>query len=262
MFRRTIEREAPTGRPKSGPIGRPGGSADDQFRQLRRAWRRNIRWVTLLFGIPGSACLIAAAYLGASGPPVWLATFGTASLALAIIGREWQPAAISNWEDGAAGERKTATSLRQLEEPEWLVLHDLIWPGTRRGNLDHVVVAGATIFVIDSKMWGGRLFISRGRLRKRSFDDARQPDHRVTDHDKVRAQAAALARHLRETVRVKTDVIPVMAVWTGFEERRFEQDGVTVLHGDELVEFLRSAAKSQFPVPDRIRDALLALGIT
>ena len=68
------------------------------------------------------------------------------------------------WQRGAAGERRTARLLSQLERHGWAVLHDLALPGSR-ANLDHLVIGPGGVFVIDSKQYRGRLQLdSSGRL--------------------------------------------------------------------------------------------------
>lgn len=63
---------------------------------------------------------------------------------------------------GAAGESKTAVMLNRLvaKSPGVIVLHDLLIDlppqGKRRAykfNLDHVVISGGTIHIIDTKVW-------------------------------------------------------------------------------------------------------------
>jgi hypothetical protein len=68
------------------------------------------------------------------------------------------------WRRGAAGERRTARLLGQLERHGWAVLHDLALPGSR-ANLDHLVIGPGGVFVIDSKQYRGRLRLDpSGRL--------------------------------------------------------------------------------------------------
>ncbi|WP_205471587.1 nuclease-related domain-containing protein [Nocardioides sp. SYSU D00038] len=69
------------------------------------------------------------------------------------------------YERGAEGEEWTATALSVLP-PEWVVLHDLRWPGRARANLDHVAVGPGGVYVIDSKYWSGTLSTRGGVLRQ------------------------------------------------------------------------------------------------
>lgn len=70
-----------------------------------------------------------------------------------------------SWEQGAEGERATAEVLGRLS-PDWVVLHDLRWPGRRFANIDHLVIGPGGVFVVDSKKWTGRLSVDGGVLRQ------------------------------------------------------------------------------------------------
>lgn len=73
---------------------------------------------------------------------------------------------------GIAGERRTAELLET-----WLggisrvaILHSLRFPGSARADIDHVVLIGHRLFVIDSKAWKG------GTYRQISADTVLAPD--------------------------------------------------------------------------------------
>lgn len=73
-----------------------------------------------------------------------------------------EPQSTRAWAKGAHGERKLAESLARL--PNVVALHDRSVPGTR-GNIDHLVIAPAGLFVVDAKHYEGRLRIrDRGGL--------------------------------------------------------------------------------------------------
>src|ERR1035437_606865 len=67
-----------------------------------------------------------------------------------------EPQSTRAWSKGALGERKLAAALAAL--PDVVVLHDRSVPGTR-GNIDHLVIAPAGLFVVDAKHHKGRLQI-------------------------------------------------------------------------------------------------------
>jgi hypothetical protein len=75
------------------------------------------------------------------------------------------------WEQGAEGEVAVARALEALPE-EWVVLHDLAWPGRQRANLDHVIIGPGGVFVVDAKNWTGRIevrdqvLVQNGRRRE------------------------------------------------------------------------------------------------
>jgi Nuclease-related domain len=146
-------------------VGRPGGSAQARWRQMRAAewaaWTRTLPW-------RAAATLAIGAGVGVFGtllaPRLGLVLGGLAAVA-AGWGLSFRPSpeAVA-WRRGAAGERRTARLLDPLERHGWAVLHDLAVPGSR-ANIDHLVIGPGGVFVIDSKQYRGRLELDRsGRL--------------------------------------------------------------------------------------------------
>jgi hypothetical protein len=146
-------------------VGRPGGSAQEQWRRLRAAewavWTRSLPWrVAVLFGIG-----VGGGVLGRQLAP----RLGLVVAGLAVAAAGWGlrfrlSAHAVAWRRGAAGERRTARLLDLLERRGWAVLHDLAVPGSR-ANIDHLVIGPGGVFVIDSKHYRGRLRLdSSGRL--------------------------------------------------------------------------------------------------
>jgi hypothetical protein len=74
-------------------------------------------------------------------------------VALALAG---EPQSIRAWERGSIGEQKLAEALAGV--PDLVVLHDRRVAGTR-GNIDHIVIASAGVFVIDAKRYQGLIQI-------------------------------------------------------------------------------------------------------
>lgn len=64
-----------------------------------------------------------------------------------------EPQSTRAWAAGAKGEEKLAEAL-----DGFTVLHDRRVPGTR-GNIDHVVIAPAGVFIVDAKRYEGRIEI-------------------------------------------------------------------------------------------------------
>ena len=146
-------------------VGRPGGSAEAQWRQLRAAewtaWTRTLPWrVAVILGISAAGGLLGSLLAPRLGLIV-------AALAVAAAGwgLRFRPSPdASAWRRGAAGERRTARLLGPLARHGWAVLHDLAIPGSQ-ANLDHLVIGPGGVFVIDSKQYRGRLRLdSSGRL--------------------------------------------------------------------------------------------------
>ena len=64
----------------------------------------------------------------------------------------------------AFSEPRTALALRPLEDRGWRVLHDRLWPGSTRANVDHLVIGPHGVAVVDTKHWAGPVEQRRGRL--------------------------------------------------------------------------------------------------
>jgi Nuclease-related domain len=145
--------------PVRATVGRPGGSAQAIWRQLRAAewaaWTRTLPWrvaVTLGIGAGGGV-------LGSLLAPRLGLVLGTVAVAAGGWGLRFRssPDALA-WRRGAAGERRTAQLLGPLERHGWAVLHDLAVPRSR-ANIDHLLIGPGGVFVIDSKQYRGRLHL-------------------------------------------------------------------------------------------------------
>jgi hypothetical protein len=134
-------------------VGRPGGSAHAAYRRRRAGelagWRRGLPWRAALSLAAGVAAALLAPRLGllagliAAGMVGWVLRFRLSREARA-------------WRRGAIGERRTARRLGRLERDGWCVLHDLAVPGSR-ANVDHLAIGPGGVFVVDSKLYTGRL---------------------------------------------------------------------------------------------------------
>jgi hypothetical protein len=146
-------------------VGRPGGSAQAQWRRMRAAewaaWTRTLPWrVAATLGTGAGAGLLGSLI----APRLVLVLGGLAAVA-AGWGLRFRPSSEAiAWRRGAAGERRTARLLGPLEQLGWVVLHDLAVPGSR-ANVDHLAIGPGGIFVVDSKQYRGRLQLDgSGRL--------------------------------------------------------------------------------------------------
>jgi hypothetical protein len=125
------------------------------------------------------------------------------------------------WRRGAAGERRTARLLSQLERQGWAVLHDLAAPGSQ-ANLDHLAIGPGGVFVIDSKQYRGRLQLDpSGRLwhgrcplaptvRAVEFE-ADQAAQVLTDHDVAVVPIVAVHGAQVPWGKVVTQGVPVVS---------------------------------------------------
>ena len=146
-------------------VGRPGGSAQARWRQQRAvewaAWTRTLPWrVAVILGVSAAGGVFGSLL----APRLGLILGGLAATA-AGWGLRFRPSpdAVA-WRRGAAGERRTARRMARLERHGWVVLHDLAVPGSP-ANIDHLVIGPGGVFVIDSKLYRGRLHLDpSGRL--------------------------------------------------------------------------------------------------
>jgi hypothetical protein len=135
-----------------------------------------------------------------------------------------------NWAAGARGEQSVTDVLVGMDVG-WRVLPDRRWPGTRRANIDVIVVGPGGVFVIDVKTWreasvhGGRLW--RG--------DADADD----DLQKLMRQTLAVEDVLAGAGLPPTEVVPLL-VLAGHRICRAPLDRVIVLGEDDLVRELVS----------------------
>lgn len=73
-----------------------------------------------------------------------------------ILALSDEPQSTRAWARGSQGEQELAQTLAELEGVR--VLNDRRVPGTR-GNIDHIVVAAAGVFVVDAKRYEGTIRI-------------------------------------------------------------------------------------------------------
>jgi len=136
-----------------------GASAQVEFERRRARHRRKMRAALPAVAattIVGMA--MAFAILLAFG--VAIAGFGAVAVgALGIWGIAHLPAEAMAFGRTAAGERRTADYLEELRMGGYVVLHDRLAPGLR-GNIDHIAVGPAGVFVIGTKALRGKLTIA------------------------------------------------------------------------------------------------------
>jgi hypothetical protein len=96
-------------------------------------------------------------------------------IALAVTS---EPQSTRAWAQGAKGEEKLAQALADV--PELKALHDRRVPHTR-GNIDHILVAPAGVFVVDAKLYRGLIQVrdvgGLFRSDKRLFVGSRDCSH-------------------------------------------------------------------------------------
>ena len=110
-----------------------------------------------------------------------------------------EPQSTRAWATGARGEEKLAKALEGIDGLR--VLHDRRVPGTR-GNIDHIVIAPAGVFVVDAKHYEGRI-----EIRNKGW--FLRPDYRLYVG---RRDCSALATGLAWQVEAVTTALVVAGV--------------------------------------------------
>jgi hypothetical protein len=165
------------------------------------------------------------------------------------------------WAVGATGEEELEAVLESVAGVE--VLHDRRIPG-RAANIDHIVIAPAGVFVVDTKRYTGRIEIKRkgsffrpeDRLYVGRFD-------RTKDVEGVRAQAGIVEQALIDSqVAPNPTVTPVLCFIDGDWPLPFppnQLDGV-YLEGPKSIKKLVLSASDYSPDEiERLARALAGL---
>jgi hypothetical protein len=134
------------------------------------------------------------------------------------------------WRRGSAGERRTARLLSRLERHGWAVLHDLAVPGSR-ANIDHLLIGPGGVFVIDSKLYSGKLHLATGG----SLWHGRHPMAPVLRAVQFEADQAA-----QVLSAPGVEVVPLVAIHgASVPWGKLVVDGVPVVSARRLAELLR-----------------------
>jgi len=213
---------------------RAGGYAQAHYEELLKGWRRRVLPRLRLVIWP----LIAASFIGFALPRPW--GWGIGFLGGCLYGfwlnlRDAVPRHIEQWRDGAEGERWTERELRPLEKSGWHVAHDL--EGTF-GNVDHIVVGRAGVFLLDSKNWFGEVSVQGGiaTITPRDNPDAAWAATGLAR--RMRGASRANKEALQSLTGVRTWIQPVVVVWAPFEEQHVLSDGIAFVAGEVLREWL------------------------
>ncbi|WP_433418814.1 nuclease-related domain-containing protein [Microtetraspora malaysiensis] len=190
------------------PLG-AGASAHARYRQewaVGRARRLLVRVALAL-----AAAVLLAVLVD------WRAGLVAAALvALVDTVYRWRGhAAVRTWRRGALGERRTARRLRLLASLGYTVLHDRRLPHGR-ANVDHLVIGGTGVFVIDSKQWQGDRPARTGQGRRVQRGRVFTPD----DAKAVQYEAEVVSRALSAVCGSRVEAVPVLAIHGPYVPRR------------------------------------------
>lgn len=190
--------------------GTPGGSASQKYGRLRERREREVK--SVLGNTLGSAYLFF----------------------------KDDPQSTRAWQIGASGEERLGRFFAKELPESAVVLHDRRIPGSR-ANIDHIVVAASGVWVVDAKLY-------RGKVECRTVGSFWKPENRVFVGGRDRTQlvlgmarqveatrAALAADPLAPDVAITPAVCFVASEWGCFP-KPFELHGVGVVWPQKLAE--------------------------
>jgi hypothetical protein len=150
------------------------------------------------------------------------------------------------WEKGGRGEQAVIRVLVGMDAG-WHVLADRRWPGTRRANIDVILVGPGGVFVIDVKNWRGNPRVEHGRLWRGEADAQ-------DEVDKLLDQTGAVEDVLATAGLAPTEVVPLL-VMAGRRNMRAHLDRVVLLGEKDLI---RELVRWGVRLPPELIDRLIA----
>ena len=215
--------------------GDAGRFARTRFVNRRRAWRRRFWWVfPLVFILPIAIELPIALITQAPNAGFWVGVGLGAGAAAALVLFDSPPAHIERWRIGSDGEKATARQLRPLLRQGWTLFNDV---GTEHGNIDHVLIGPAGVFMLESKRLGGRVTVEPRKLVVRWHEDPNDGYENQSIARRARAAAFDIHSHL-SVAGVEAWVQAVVVLWADFNQRSIVSDQVAWVRGDLLAAIL------------------------
>jgi hypothetical protein len=164
------------------------------------------------------------------------------------------PEYVARWKRGADGEKKTASALRKLDGHGWRAFHDR---SEGRGNLDHVLVGPAGVFLLESKNLAGVLTVEDEGLTSRYPEAMRNDFAHVNLARSVLGSAALLKNRVEAETAIRTWVQAVVVVWGDFGAEPIVQKNVVYVRGDRLATWLLEQRKKLSPRNQRLIELAL-----
>lgn len=170
---------------------------------------------------------------------------GQAGGSLAGDTTSWAKASSGAQKAGRDAEIKTAAALSLIVGTGPTVLHDLRIPIPGfSANIDHVVVHGSRVLIIDAKAWAPGFYWTLGGVTRRGWTRAEHCDRKT-----VPTAVSALQRYLLNLhVPARFDR-PMLAVWQSHKASSFlmykPQGAPHVVSGNRLPSWLRRHVKCE-----------------
>lgn len=221
---------------RSNKQRRAGGFAAARYRHRRKLWLRRVWWAfPLIFVLPlvAEGLIILALHARASDL-LWGIGLGAPLGAIMVIA-ESPPSYIDRWRIGAEGEAATARAVRPLLRRGWTLVNDI---ETEFGNIDHILVGPAGVFVLETKKLNGILAVKRGRLAVRWHE---APDDGY-ENGSVARRTRGAAHQVHQALcdrDIDMWIQPLVVLWGDFPQGSIQSDNVAWVSGRRLREVLR-----------------------
>ena len=144
---------------------------------------------------------------------------------------------------GARGEQRTAIAFSALP-PSVAVLHDLRIPIPRiTANVDHALVSGTQVWLIDSKQWAAGRYWTLFGHSFRGFRRFGPADKKTMSMASTRYKTVAPAARLERPIVVVHSASPARPVKLGL----LRMPGARVMTAKQFERFLAGVAKTALP---------------
>jgi len=160
---------------------------------------------------------------------------------------------------GLKGEVRTASVLRAIQSARtpsqcFTVVHDIMLPSSKyTANIDHLVIAGNSVIIIDSKVWSPGYYVTVGgktwvyRPKKVRSSQAKTLEHfKPGDKQTIPMLVDVMGEYLGSSAKL---IHPVMVVWSPRENARPKLALYRPGHGVEVVSGSRSSHHLNAVIP-------------
>ena len=171
-----------------------------------------------------------------------------------------EPQRIQAWRTGSSGEQRLARFFDKELPASAIVLHDRRIPGSR-ANIDHIVVASSGVWVIDAKLYTGKVECrtvgSIWNAQNRVYVGGRDRTKLVLGMERqIEATRAAVAADpLASEVSVRAAVCFVASEW-GMFARPFELHGVAVTWPKKLAQRIAAPGRLTQTAVERLANRI------
>jgi Nuclease-related domain len=228
-----------------------GRGARAKYNEVAGRWRKRIFRRPRLISVGLAAPIVVVAMLEHHHIWLWILGVLLGGLLTGYIALiESPPARIENWRTRFEGERRTARALASLRRCGYVLLHDLPdrRPGDQKlkGGIDHVVVCGGGVFLLNSKWLGGEASIKGDTVHIQMRDD----DDDSYQLPKLACGMRGCAIRLQEDIAQQSGVGFVQAVvvfWNKFDAELVKGHKIVFVHGERLVDWLEEQSGEMTP---------------